>query len=89
MDYPKGRECSESDCMWLAPKRGAPTENRSIGDYECAAKEKDWPDCPRAVRATLKSVCEKLAAWDVNGDDEAAATLISEACSLAREVVNA
>jgi len=96
MDYPKGRECGESDCMWLAPKQGAPRACLMITDYECTGKEKEWSDCPRARRARSArlakavAVCEKLVAWDKSGGSagEEDAYAIAETCSLAREVVN-
>jgi hypothetical protein len=88
MDYPKGRECGESDCTFLAPKRDAPRANRSIADYECIGKEKERADCPRARSARLAkavAACEKLVAWDRGGGvmDRS----LCEACSLARDVV--
>ena len=55
MSRTTGRECSEGDCLWLAPKVGAPgaTSDRKPSDYECIAKTKKWPDCPRALRTQL------------------------------------
>ena len=46
----------------------------------------DWV----AVKMSLKksvAACEKLVAWDAGRDDVTTAALLSEACSLAREVV--
>jgi len=69
-----GRECSEGDCMWLAPKVGAPsaTSDRKPSDYECAAKTSEWPDCPRAIRWRLEmaeqlgdALADAITAYDV------------------------
>ena len=79
MSRTTGRECSEGDCMWLAPKVGAPsaTSDRKPSDYECAAKTSEWPDCPRAMRAerdALRSALEWCAervfqGCDIDGGD--------------------
>lgn len=59
MDYPTGRECTEGDCQWFAPKHNTSGSNRSIADYECIGKEKYWPDCPRAIRELVARVRPK------------------------------
>jgi len=72
-DYPTERACSEGDCRWLAPKPGA---EGCVGPYVCIGKEKDWPDCPRALRAQVAAL---------EADAKLNAQMLARQTDLARE----